>query len=321
MAAIETKVKCRISDGEVVVYSSRVITMFAIAFGIVYVTSIAAILLMSWSINNELKIDTIYVCLALFTPFLLMFFFGNRQVIFSQKDKAVYRSYGFGRKELVRFSEIHNIEFVSGSPSYRIYLKSDPYGKGITLLSPATPKAIQTVDNYIMPALRKMVNIDAAATIQPPSVDVQNLKYYTRRSNVFTLSRRFEIGWNIFLLCLVAAFLYPAITTQNTMLIFCVIPPMLLAIGLLSHTRKFDVESRIFTHSMMFFYKKSFRFEQFIRFLVVRTTLNGMYNGTDVKLVFQNDKGKEETVKLMNIRKSKKIELFIQETTAIMKNI
>jgi len=45
-----------------------------------------------------------------------------------------------------------------------------------------------------------------------------------------------------------------------------------------------------------------------------------MYDGTDVKLVFLNDKGKEETVKLLNIRKTQKIEHFMQETKMILLN-
>jgi len=291
--------------------------MFAIVFGIVYAATMGAMWIMSISLNGEVKIEMLYICLLLFAPFLIMFLVGNRQVIFSRQDERIYRSYGVGRKELARFSEIRNIELAGGSPSYRMYLKSDPYGKGINLLTPATPKAIQEFDQNLMPALQKMLHISDAEVVQLP-VDLANLKYYTRKGNTFTLLRHFEIGWNIFLLCLAILFLYLGVTTKNAVLIYCIIPMTLIAMGLLTHTRKFDTATKVFTHSIAFFYKKAYRFDQFIRFLAVRTSVNGMYSGTDIKLVFQNDKGKEETVKLLNMRKTKKIEQFMQETKEIM---
>ena len=313
---IKFKLKYSISDDEVVIYSSRVLTMFGVAFGIIYVASIAAILLMSWSIGGDLKIENILLCLILFVPFLLIFLFGNRQVIFSRRDEMVYKSYGFGRKELVCFSDVQNVQYVPGStPSYRIYLKTDPYGKGINVLSPA--KAVEEFDANIMPALEKMLHLSASAPAELP-INLDNLQYYTRKGDIFTLIRRNEIGTNIFLFCLVAVFLYFGIRSGNSMLIFCVTPPLLIAVGLLTHTRKFDTQSRIFTHSIAFVWKKTYRFEQFDRFLVVRNTTNGMYDGTDVKLVFRNDKGNEDPVKLLNIRKTKKIEQFMQETKKII---
>ena len=314
--ATVTKLKYRISDDEIVVYSSRTLTMFGVAFSIVYVLSIAAVFAMSLSLGGELKMSTILLCLILFVPFLLLFLAGNRQVIFSRRDETVYKSYGLGRKELVRFSEIQNIDYRAGTtPSYRIYLKSDPYGKGINLLSPA--KAVEEFDENIMPALKKMINLSASAPAELP-VNLDKLKYYSRKGDVFTLIRRFEIGFNIFLFCLTSALLFWGITSANKMIIFCSLAPLLVAIGLLTHTRKFDMKNRIFTHSILFVWQKSYRFEQFVRFLVVRNTMNGMYDGTDVKLIFLNDKGKEEAVKLLNIRNTKKIELFIQETKKII---
>ena len=313
--AIE-KLKYRISDEEVVVYSSRILTMLAVALSIVYLASIAAILLMIWSIDGELKIETLSFCFILFVPFLLFFLFGNRQVIFRRRDERVYRSYGFGRKELVRFSDIQKIDFVAGTtPSYRIYLKSDPYGKGINLLSPA--RAVEEFDENLMPVLEKMIHLSAPVLAELP-INLDNLKFYTRKGNIFTLIRRYEIGFNIFLFCLMTVLLYFGITSGNKALIFCPIPPLLIAICLLTHTRKLDAKSRVFTHSIAFVWQKNYRFEQFVRFLVVRNTMNGMYDGTDIKLVFRNDKGNEETVKLLNIRKTKKIEQFIQETKKIM---
>ena len=314
--ATVTKLKYRISDDEIVVYSSRVLTMFAVAFSIVYVASLAAIFAMSLSLGGELKMSNILLCLILFAPFLLLFLAGNRQVIFSRRDETVYKSYGLGRKELARFSEIQNIDYRAGTtPSYRIYLKSDLYGKGINLLSPA--KAVEEFDENIMPALKKMINLSASAPAELP-VNLDKLKYYSRKGDVFTLIRCYEIGFNIFLFCLMSALLYWGIISANKMIIFCSLAPLLVAIGLLTHTRKFDTKSRVFTHSILFVWQKNYRFEQFVRFLVVRNTMNGMYDGTDVKLIFLNDKGKEEAVKLLNIRNTKKIELFIQETKKIM---
>jgi len=314
--ATVTKLKYRISDDEIVVYSSRVLTMLGVALSIIYVLSIAAVFAMILSLGGDLKMSNVLFCLILFAPLLLMFLFGNRQVIFNRLDKTVYKSYGFGRKGVAHFSDIQNIEFRAGTTaSYRIYLKSDPYGKGINLLSPA--KAVEEFDEKIMPALEEMTHFSNSAPAEL-LIDINNLKYYTRKGDVFTLIRRYEIGFNIFLFCLTSALLFWGIKSAENSIIFCSLAPLLIAIGLLTHIRKFDTKSRVFTHSIMFVWQKSYRFEQFIRFLVVRNTMNGMYNGTDVKLVFLNDKGKEETVKLIDIQKTKKIELFIQETKKIM---
>jgi len=43
-----------------------------------------------------------------------------------------------------------------------------------------------------------------------------------------------------------------------------------------------------------------------------------MYSGTDVKLVFLNNKQKEATITLLSIQKTRKIELLMQETKAVM---
>jgi hypothetical protein len=273
-------------------------------------------------------------------PFLILFLIGNRQVIFNRRDETVYISYGFGRWKLVRFSDILQIKLVTGitSVSFRIILKKNKYGKGINLLSPVAPKAMQAFDTIIMPALKEMITlsktekqpvinipetdeptvIDFSETEEPPVIDLDRLKYYTRKGNLFTLIRRYEIGWNIFLLCVCIVGIRYGITSANTTLIYCIIPPILVVTGLLTHTRKFDTDNGIFTHTIAFVWKKSYRFEQFSHYAIVRNITNGFYNGTDVKLVFVNDKGKEETVKLLSLYKTGKIEQFKQETTAIM---
>ena len=315
--AIETKLKYEISDNEITVYSSRVLTMLAVVIGIVCYASVGAVLAMSYSLNGELKMESVYICAILSVPFLIMFLFGNRRVIFSRRDETVYKSYGFGRRELVRFSEIHKIDLVTGTtPSYRIFLKKNMYGKGIKILSPVTPKAMQVFDENIMPALQKMVNI--SETEKQLVINLDKLKYYNRKGNTFKLIRRFEIGWNIILLGLCAVGINYGISSENTTLLYCMIPPTLIAIGLLTHTRKFDTENGIFTHSIALIWKKSYHLGQFVHFVVVRNSTNGLYTGSDVKLVFLNDKGKEKTVKLLNIRKSAKIEQFMQETKKIM---
>ena len=71
--ATVTKLKYRISDDEIVVYSSRTLTMFGVAFSIVYVLSIAAVFAMSLSLGGELKMSTILLCLILFVPFCSCF--------------------------------------------------------------------------------------------------------------------------------------------------------------------------------------------------------------------------------------------------------
>ncbi|MCL1868693.1 MAG: hypothetical protein FWF72_07125 [Paludibacter sp.] len=262
--AIETKLKYKISDSEIIVYSSRTLKTFAVAFGIALGATYAAIFMMRLYFGGEMKIkmeSEIFSLLFLLAPVLFLMFFGNRQVIFSQREETVYKSYGLGRKKIARFSEIAAVRYVGGSnASYRIFFKSDPYGKGVGLLKPAPPNAQQTFKKNIMPALMKMLNLSESAAELPP-INLENMRYYARKGNIFTVKRRWEIGYYTFLFCLTAGLLCWGISSKNNVLIFCTIPPMLIAIGFLLHKRKFDVENHIFINSIAFFYKKMYRFE------------------------------------------------------------
>jgi hypothetical protein len=315
--AIEMKLKYKIADGEFTIYTSRTLQVLAVMFGIIYVVTIGAILCMSYSLNGEIKSEYLLLFLLLFLIFPVIFLAGNKRIIFKQKDQTVYKSFGFGQKEAVRFSEIASVKYVGGANCYKIFLKSDPYGKGITITAPVTGKERERFETENLPVLQQMISVEE--TLPPPSsVELDKLKYYTRKGNIVETKRLRTVIWAFVLALIGLAVLILVSIVGNKSDYLFPIPLLLAAIYQGTSRRFFDVSNHTFNTSAMFFFRKNYRIEQFVNFRTVRHTTNGMYDDTSIELIFVDEKGKENSVKLLKIRKTKKIESIIAETKAIM---
>jgi len=315
---IEMKLKCKISDDEIIVYTSRMLQVFALIFGVFYVLIFGTILWMNYYLNGEILLEKLWFPLLVLLIFPILFLVGKKRIIFNKRDETVYKSFGFGRKEVARFSEIAKIQYVGGNNCYKIFLKSDSYGKGIAVTSPITGKESEKFNMETLPVLEQMIfanNIEAQPEV---SVNIENLKYYTRNNTVFKVKKDFTTIWSSFVVLLgVAIFIWMYISNQSEYL-FLPFFPILAGIYGGSRRSFFDVSNRTFNTSVFFFIKKNYRLEQFVNFRTVRNTINGMYNDTSVELIFQDENGKQTSVKLRDFYRTKKIESFIAETKAVM---
>jgi DNA-binding XRE family transcriptional regulator len=206
---IELKLKHKVSDNEIVFYTEQMLKIFATIFAIIYVATIGAILYMSYSLNAEFKMETVWFCTIILLIFPILFWVGNKQIIFNKRDETVYKSHGLGRKEVARFSEIASIQYVDGNNCCKIFLKSDPYGKGIAITSPIIGKVREKFDTETLPVLEQMIFANRIETQSTTIVNIENLKYYTRSNTVFKIKKDFNTIWFSFVVLLgVAIFIW-----------------------------------------------------------------------------------------------------------------
>jgi hypothetical protein len=224
-----------------------------------------------------------------------------------------------GRKEVVRLSEIAKIQYVGGDNCYKIFLKTDPYGKGIAITSPIIDKACEKFNTENLPVLEQMIFANRYETQAKAVVNIEDLKYYVRKGNIFKLKKDFNTIWySLLALVAVGLFVWVGVIGDQSEFRFIPIPIFLAGVYMGSRRSFFDVSNRTFNTSVFFFIGKSYRVEQFVNFRTVRNSVNGMYEHTSVELIFANEKGNQNTAKLIDIRNTKKIENFIAETKTVM---
>jgi hypothetical protein len=318
---IELKFKHKISGSEIVFYSSHVLQLFTVVFGIFCVATVSAILYMIYSLNGEINMSSVCLCAISFLIFPVLFLAGNRQIIFGKRDETVYKSYGLGRKKVARFSDIDRIRYVDGDNCYKIFLKSDPYGKGIKITPPIEGKALAKFETEILPPLEQMLALENSEMQVKAVVRPENLKYYTRNNHIFKVKNNFYTIWYSFVALLaVSFFVWACVTGRQPEFRFIPVPIFLASVYMGSRRSFFDVERRTFNTSVFFFVRKNYDLSQFVNFRTVRHSVNGMYDHTSVELVFEDKNGKQRSIKLRDFRKTRKIESFIDETKAIMNN-
>lgn len=313
------KLKYKISDDEISIYTVRMLQVFAVVFCLFYVLIAGAILWMSYYFNDEIPLEKLRFPLLMLLIFPIMFLAGNKRIIFKQRDEMVYKSFGFGRKEVAPFSEIASIQYVGGNNCYKIFLKSDPYGKGITITSPITGKELEKFEAENLPALKQMIFANHIETQSKAIVNIENLKYYTRKGNIFVIKGSGNLFGTILVVLIgLSLFIGLGIIGKQSEFLFVPIPILLCAIYMGTRNRFFDVSNRTL-NVVSLFGKKSYYFEQFVSFRTVRNSTNGIYDNTSVELIFIDDKGNQITAKLIDIRNTKKIENFFAETKAVMR--
>jgi len=289
---IGTKLKCKISEDEIMIHTSQVLQVLVVVLGIFYVLTIGAIFYMAYSLNGKIEMNNLWFYLLVCLIFPLVFIAGDRRIIFSKRDETVYKSFGFGRKEVARFSEVAKIQYVDGDNCCKMFLKSDPYGKGITITSPIIGKEREKFNMETLPVLEQMVFANNIETQPKVRVNIENLKYYTRNNTIFKIRKDFTTIWSSFVVLLgVAIFIWMYISKQSELFL----PLFPILAGILGGSRRsfFDVSNRTFNTSVFFFIKKNYRLEQFVNFRTVRNTINGMYNDTSVELIFEDENGKQ----------------------------
>ena len=146
---------------------------------------------------------------------------------------------------------------------------------------------------------------------------IEGYQYYSKMGNVLVVKRMGELIWSICLI-FIASILFFFLYKYTDAARFMAVPMFLVGVGFFMRRRVFDTDSKIFTHSFWIFYRKVYRFDQFYNFNIVRMSTNGMYDGTEIRIVFQTGDRKTQAVALRKFRQTQKIELFLNETRDIL---
>lgn len=314
-------IKFKVSDNEITIYTQRAFSIAGMILLVLFLVSMAGLAYMMSMMGEGGISFASYGLLISLLPCLLLFFLGSKKIIVSEKDETIYSAYFLGKKPLARFSEIKDVEYVKGSDySYRAFLKADSYGKGILLTTRTTrPNYLKDFERDALPIIRKMIaESNQEKQEERQAIIIENYRYYRQKGNIFILKRKKEVVWNIFLVLLALFFLYLGLTTTTKEFLYVPIPMFLVGLGLIMQRKTFDLSQQTFTHSFGFFFRKTYFFNQFHNFNIVRKTLNNMYDGTDVRIVFKMKNAKIKEVTLRDFRKTKKIDRFIQETKSIL---
>lgn len=278
----------------------------------------------------------IAICVALLAGFPIVFYFLKKvEVIFDNGEQAVFIVYPvIGQYELIRFSEIDHVGFVTKSNNfsagnaiggyYQIAKKSDPMGKGIKVLTNVPLQNADAIDFnlYALPLLNKYVNSNNATEV-PFVNSVESLSYITVKEAGVFVFRSFRWFANLLWLCVLGLGIYITIGyikdgihewAEGAAILVTVVMPLLV---LFRSTRFITVDKNTNTVVSQFIgglFMKERTLNKFAGFHYERNSHNGIYTGTDLTMTF-ND---EAALSMTNYYSTTKLNTAVKELNLVI---
>lgn len=250
------------------------------------------------------------ICLGLLLGFPIAYYLLKQiQIIFDSRNEIVFIHYPLlGQRELIRFAEIHTVDFISESSMYsgfkpyggyyRIARKSDPVGKGIKILSNVAQEKSEAVDFYqnALPILLQYINgvQQTQAHIKNPLEKKQYVKEKEPGIFVFRHIRWLSILFWCFLLCIGIMFGSDYLKNgihewvEAAILIVFVVLPLFMLLFRTKSTTIDKINNTITVQCWGGLLKKQRPLNTFSGFQYQRNTHNGIYTGTDLNMNFVN---------------------------------
>ncbi|WP_316832091.1 hypothetical protein [Pedobacter aquatilis] len=243
------------------------------------------------------------------------------------------RLFGFINIGTIPFSAIYGINPVSnmmGSYKYKVFKKTNRYGKGILVSCNYTknddPNAVAFANEVITPIHESLQHYDAPGDFSPAYIDAYT--FFKVEGNIYTLKKN-KAGSIIFGLILLAIGIHeltPAAWLGHDInvgrvcfLLFTIIGGAALILGGFTDT-VFDKSARMVSRkSPIGLGNKTYYFDEFNGIQTVRKSTNFIYSGTDVQAYFLKPGAKSEQVLLLsNFFSTRKVERFITEVNSIL---
>lgn len=324
------KCKYSIDQNEICVYPKyNLLIVFAIIYVVLLIVPIFLVVGMEGAtFTTILKFIGISALISALIFGIPMLIFAKSHISFNLITSEVSRKGIFGGTRLMHFDEIDSIvhKNMATQMGYFISIKGDKFGKGV-FLHPAVPQFVIEV----LPALQNAISGSVSAVTEK-NVDlaIGNFQYYTFKDEKYHVHtnpfRQFGLG-----LAVVAVFFCATVYyyfTGNSasgddmkymVISFCVLS---LLVGLCSKQAHFDTQSKQLVFKFYGITFKKYSLSAFRNFSITRSTTNGMYNGTDVKLLFKKADGSmQQSLELRDFGKTKGIERFIDETEHVINKI
>ena len=309
------------------IYPARIARRLSIIYFIVF-TALIAFLYASKTLGN---VNTILIYEGLIIVMsLIVFFIGERKVIFDA-DQRQLSSKIFGiTTGTIPFDQIAAITpyDTMGAISYRAFTKSDRHGKGIVLscgYSKQSNPNLIAYEQEVLPRINELVFSNRPLHVKQVIYD---FKFFKEENGIYKITHN-KLAGLIFGVLLIAltifilfhpGFMDDRASYKRIMVTYFPAIIGLVLVNAFFSSVSFDKNNRqIIDTTLAGLIKKVYSFEDFIQFQIVRKSTNFIYADTEVKaLIDLPGQSKTKYLLLINFRRTKQIERFIDEANTIL---
>ena len=293
--------------------------------------------LLSFYTLNMLTPYSAIVMLAFIFLIVFPFFYAGSKSITIDGSTGLIKSRSlFGEKTLCPISDMAAPSFVTdltfGNANnggfYKLVPKASPYGKGIRLHTTLSGKSMDmaTLRDTAIPFIYQLLTANTAgAAVAVPVITTDQLTLFYQQGHLYR-SKRYKIVTLIIGILMLALGIYLLNATPRTssgekpwQWAFLILIGIVYIV-MWSSRVTLDTASRTIEVAIIpGLYKKTFGFEQVIRFTTVRHMLYGLiHNGTDISMVLSEKGVTKQFVAFSRVHNARRIDTLIGEMQAIM---
>ena len=303
------------------VYPVRVLRLLGIIYFLGF-TALGIFLYIS-KVMNSLFVFSIFEGFIVFLC-LILYAIGERKVIFDGSSRQMYTKMLGLTINTIPFDQIAAVTpyHMMGAISYRVFTKQNRHGKGIPVsggYSKRTNKNLIAYEQEVLPRIDELVFSNRPVEVKQA---ISEFQFFKEEAGIYTIKNN-KIGGLIFGILLSAItvfilfhpeFMIDEVTYKRILATYFPLLLGLILIGVYFSSVSFDKNRReIISSALGGIMRKTYSFDDFIRFQIVRKTTNAIYSGTEVKAQL-----KTREILLMTFRNTKKIERFIDEANTIL---
>jgi hypothetical protein len=316
---------------------------FLLPIGIAFLVLLLLLPLMTMLIMLKGQVQEIeaknFASYILLLPLIIasipLFTYSRRQVVFEKNERKVYLQTIFGRKPLMAFEEMGDVDLkATFGMAYYLKSKADRYGKGYRI-SPSfinvNDASKKEYDEVLLPEIYKFRALQSTATIvsDPAKISLQAgmLNFYNTHADGYVLKPNgiwSAIPSFALFLVFAGATWYSIIfgkgwPEKDQFIPFLPLIPLGFFLATISRRVIFDVNRKSVRLYLFGLPLITYLISGFRGFSIVRKTHNGIYNGTDVRMKFVKDGKKEEKeLTLKGFGKTNPVEPFLDETDFVL---
>ncbi|MBB5621125.1 hypothetical protein HDE69_002178 [Pedobacter cryoconitis] len=301
----------------------RISIIYLIAFTVLNITLFLTDTLTN--VSTLLIFEGLIVLLA-----LVLYGSGERKAIFDGDSRQLYtRVFGITTNS-IPFDQIATITpyDTMGAISYKVFSKENRHGKGILIscgYSKLTNKNLIAYEEEVLPRINELVFSNRPLHVKSPVFDFQ---FFKEENGIYKVLFNKTGGLILGILLIALTFVilaYPDFmndreTYKRLMVTYLPLVLGAVFVNAFFTSVSFDQGNRQIIYSTLGgAIRKTYSFDDFIQFLIVRKSMNFIYTGTEVKAILDiPGQGKTRQLILINFRNTKKIERFIDEANTIL---
>lgn len=310
------------------IYPARIARRLSIIYFIVF-TALLVFLYTSKTLISTTHTFLIYEGFILLIS-LIVFLMGERKVIFDADNRQLTGEILGITTSTTPFDQIAAITpyDTMGAISYRAFTKSDRHGKGILLscgYSKQSNPNLITYEQEVLPRINELVFSNRPLHVKQVIYDFE---FFKEENGIYKITHNKLAGLisGILLIALTVFILFhPGFMDDRESYKRILVTYFPAVIGLILvnaffSSVSFDKNNRqIIDTTLGGLIKKVYSFDDFIQFQIVRKSTNFIYTDTEVKAMIDlHGQGKTRHLLLINFRRTKKIERFIDEANTIL---